>query len=188
MSSLVSFCVFFFNHANRNFAGFVTWLAWRTTYLNEQVSWKNRMLLAGDWTRVHLFGRDVSRFWSHTNVTKTPITTRLMFYLWLYVFSQKEAIFTYWNIFMRMVALGMKMHVSMSMEHCIERPDTQRHFETLVWLRRNGCFWNEHQCSDVLRQRSYRKQSWPVSKVAQYNTTQSSLELWGIAVFPLCMI
>lgn len=42
--------------------GFATWLVWRSAYLTKLVSLKNKMLVAGDWIRSHVFGRDISRF------------------------------------------------------------------------------------------------------------------------------
>lgn len=42
--------------------GFTTWLFWRSAYLTKLVSLKNKILVLADWTRSHIFGRDISRF------------------------------------------------------------------------------------------------------------------------------
>ncbi len=42
--------------------GFMTWLFWRSAYLTKLVSRKNKLLVAEDWLRTHIFGRDISRF------------------------------------------------------------------------------------------------------------------------------
>lgn len=33
---------------------------WRSVYLSKQVSWRNRVLVAIDWVKVRLFGRDIT--------------------------------------------------------------------------------------------------------------------------------
>ena len=35
---------------------------WRSVYLAKQVSLRNRVLVAGDWVRDRVFGRDITRF------------------------------------------------------------------------------------------------------------------------------
>jgi NADH dehydrogenase FAD-containing subunit len=40
-------------------AGF---LLWRSVYLSKQVSWRNRTLVAIDWLKARVFGRDIVRF------------------------------------------------------------------------------------------------------------------------------
>eukprot|EP00611_Tribonema_gayanum_P012184 TRINITY_DN22835_c0_g1_i1.p1 TRINITY_DN22835_c0_g1~~TRINITY_DN22835_c0_g1_i1.p1 ORF type:complete len:594 (+),score=175.20 TRINITY_DN22835_c0_g1_i1:66-1847(+) len=35
---------------------------WRSVYMSKQVSWRNRILVAIDWTKARLFGRDIVRF------------------------------------------------------------------------------------------------------------------------------
>lgn len=42
--------------------GFTAWLFWRSAYLTKLVSLRNKMLVAQDWFRTLLFGRDISRF------------------------------------------------------------------------------------------------------------------------------
>jgi len=39
-------------------AGFALW---RSVYLSKQVSWRNRALVAIDWAKIRLFGRDMTR-------------------------------------------------------------------------------------------------------------------------------
>uniref|UniRef100_A0A7R9UDT3 FAD/NAD(P)-binding domain-containing protein n=1 Tax=Pinguiococcus pyrenoidosus TaxID=172671 RepID=A0A7R9UDT3_9STRA len=41
--------------------GFGGWLLWRSIYLSKQVSWRNRALVAIDWMKTTLFGRDLTR-------------------------------------------------------------------------------------------------------------------------------
>lgn len=43
-------------------SGFMTWWLWGAVYLTKQYSLRNRVLVAMDWCKVQLFGRDVSRF------------------------------------------------------------------------------------------------------------------------------
>ncbi|CAM9362539.1 unnamed protein product, partial [Phaeothamnion confervicola] len=40
-------------------AGF---LLWRSIYLSKQVSWRNRAMVAVDWMKTRIFGRDITRF------------------------------------------------------------------------------------------------------------------------------
>ena len=42
--------------------GFTTWLFWRSAYLTKLVSMRNKILVAQDWFRTLIFGRDISRF------------------------------------------------------------------------------------------------------------------------------
>ncbi|KAG6864734.1 hypothetical protein C0991_007476 [Blastosporella zonata] len=48
---------------NGNFAtgGVATFLFWRSAYLSTLFSLRNRTLVATDWMKVKLFGRDVAR-------------------------------------------------------------------------------------------------------------------------------
>jgi len=39
-----------------------TWLLWRSAYLTKLVSFKNKILVLGDWIHTWIFGRDISRF------------------------------------------------------------------------------------------------------------------------------
>ena len=41
--------------------GFGTWLFWRSAYLTKLMSWKNKILVLGDWVRTFIFGRDISQ-------------------------------------------------------------------------------------------------------------------------------
>ena len=43
-------------------SGFFTWWLWGAVYLTNQYSLRNRALVALDWCKVQIFGRDVSRF------------------------------------------------------------------------------------------------------------------------------
>lgn len=43
-------------------SGFFTWWVWGAVYLTNQFSLRNRTLVALDWCKVQVFGRDVSRF------------------------------------------------------------------------------------------------------------------------------
>jgi NADH:ubiquinone reductase (non-electrogenic) len=47
--------------SGRNVGGFGGWFLWRSAYLSKQVSLRTRVLLAWDWTKTILFGRDISR-------------------------------------------------------------------------------------------------------------------------------
>jgi NADH:ubiquinone reductase (non-electrogenic) len=42
--------------------GFTAWLFWRSAYLTRMVSLKNKILVAFDWLKTIVFGRDISRF------------------------------------------------------------------------------------------------------------------------------
>jgi len=42
-------------------AGFSTWLLWRSVYMSKLLSVRNRVLVAADWTKAIIFGRDISR-------------------------------------------------------------------------------------------------------------------------------
>jgi NADH:ubiquinone reductase (non-electrogenic) len=42
-------------------AGFSTWLLWRSVYMSKLLSVRNRFLVASDWLRASVFGRDISR-------------------------------------------------------------------------------------------------------------------------------
>ncbi|PRP84816.1 putative NADH-ubiquinone oxidoreductase C3A11.07, mitochondrial-like [Planoprotostelium fungivorum] len=44
------------------FGGFLTWWLWRGVYLSEQVSLRNKVLVASNWAQTFFFGRDISRF------------------------------------------------------------------------------------------------------------------------------
>eukprot|EP00741_Cyanophora_paradoxa_P022379 tig00021462_g21605.t1 len=43
-------------------SGFFTWIAWRSAYLAKQVSLRNKLSVAFDWSKTILFGRDISRY------------------------------------------------------------------------------------------------------------------------------
>ena len=45
-----------------NATGWATFWLWKSVYLSKQVSTKTRVLLAWDWTKEALFGRDISKF------------------------------------------------------------------------------------------------------------------------------
>ncbi|KAF7795465.1 hypothetical protein EIP86_006626 [Pleurotus ostreatoroseus] len=51
----------FFQSGNIATAGVATYLFWRSAYLSKLFSLRNRALVATDWIKVQLFGRDVSR-------------------------------------------------------------------------------------------------------------------------------
>jgi len=42
------------------FAGFIGWLSWRSVYLAKQVSKRNMAMVAFDWAKTSVFGRDIS--------------------------------------------------------------------------------------------------------------------------------
>jgi len=42
--------------------GITAWLLWRSAYLTQLGSWRNRVLVPLNWTRTMLFGRDVTQF------------------------------------------------------------------------------------------------------------------------------
>ena len=42
-------------------SGLAGFALWRSVYLSKQVSWRNRVLVAIDWTKSRLFGRDMTR-------------------------------------------------------------------------------------------------------------------------------
>lgn len=42
--------------------GFTTWLFWRSAYLTKLVSFQNKFLVASDWLRSFIFGRDISQY------------------------------------------------------------------------------------------------------------------------------
>jgi len=42
--------------------GFATWWLWRSIYLSQQHSFRNKVYVSIDWTKSMLFGRDTSRF------------------------------------------------------------------------------------------------------------------------------
>jgi len=42
-------------------SGLVTWWLWRGAYLSNQVSYRNSILIAFDWMKAAVFGRDISR-------------------------------------------------------------------------------------------------------------------------------
>ena len=41
--------------------GFGAWWLWRSIYWSKQVSWRNRVYVAADWTKAFIFGRDITR-------------------------------------------------------------------------------------------------------------------------------
>jgi len=43
------------------FSGFAAWWLWRSVYWSKQVSFRNKCLVAFDWTKAALFGRDITR-------------------------------------------------------------------------------------------------------------------------------
>ncbi|KIP03321.1 hypothetical protein PHLGIDRAFT_31854 [Phlebiopsis gigantea 11061_1 CR5-6] len=51
----------FFSSGNLATAGVATYLFWRSAYLSKLFSLRNRALVANDWIKVKIFGRDVSR-------------------------------------------------------------------------------------------------------------------------------
>ncbi|GJE93987.1 NADH dehydrogenase-like protein [Phanerochaete sordida] len=51
----------FFSSGNVATAGVATYLFWRSAYLSKLFSLRNRALVATDWIKVKIFGRDVSR-------------------------------------------------------------------------------------------------------------------------------
>lgn len=51
----------FFSTGNLATAGVATYLFWRSAYLSKLFSLRNRALVATDWIKVKIFGRDVSR-------------------------------------------------------------------------------------------------------------------------------
>lgn len=44
-----------------SWAGFLSWLVWRSAYLTRVVSWRNRFYVAVNWATTLVFGRDISR-------------------------------------------------------------------------------------------------------------------------------
>jgi NADH dehydrogenase FAD-containing subunit len=42
--------------------GWGTYLFWRSFYLSEMFTLRTKLLLASDWFRTHVFGRDISRY------------------------------------------------------------------------------------------------------------------------------
>eukprot|EP01018_Ginkgo_biloba_P021990 Gb_25889 [translate_table: standard] len=44
-----------------SFAGFVSWLVWRSAYLTRVLSWRNRFYVAVNWATTFVFGRDITR-------------------------------------------------------------------------------------------------------------------------------
>lgn len=50
-----------FGEGKGKFSGFSTWVLWRSVYMSKLLSVRNRFLVASDWTRAFLFGRDISR-------------------------------------------------------------------------------------------------------------------------------
>ncbi|KAL8107895.1 internal alternative NAD(P)H-ubiquinone oxidoreductase A1, mitochondrial-like isoform X1 [Apium graveolens] len=44
-----------------SFAGFTSWLIWRSAYLTRVVSWRNRVYVAVNWATTLIFGRDNTR-------------------------------------------------------------------------------------------------------------------------------
>ena len=45
----------------RNISGFAAYWLWKGVYFSTSVSTRTRILLAGDWIRTAIFGRDVSK-------------------------------------------------------------------------------------------------------------------------------
>ncbi len=43
-------------------SGFGSWLFWRSAYLTNLVSIRNKVLVPGDWLKTFIFGRDLTRF------------------------------------------------------------------------------------------------------------------------------
>lgn len=50
-----------FGKDGSKYAGFSTWLLWRSVYMSKLLSVRNRFLVASDWIRAAIFGRDISR-------------------------------------------------------------------------------------------------------------------------------
>jgi len=46
---------------NVAFTGFGAWWLWRSVYLSKQVSWKSKFMVAVDWIKNGIFGRDLTR-------------------------------------------------------------------------------------------------------------------------------
>eukprot|EP00249_Psilotum_nudum_P010650 c22678_g1_i1 orf=372-1991(-) len=44
-----------------SWAGFTSWLIWRSAYLTRVLSWRNRLYVAVNWATTFVFGRDISR-------------------------------------------------------------------------------------------------------------------------------
>ncbi|KAI5081875.1 hypothetical protein GOP47_0001618 [Adiantum capillus-veneris] len=44
-----------------SWAGFLSWLVWRSAYLTRVISWRNRFYVAVNWATTFVFGRDISR-------------------------------------------------------------------------------------------------------------------------------
>ncbi|KAJ7541713.1 hypothetical protein O6H91_10G072500 [Diphasiastrum complanatum] len=44
-----------------SWAGFLSWVVWRSAYLTRVVSWRNRFYVAVNWTTTFIFGRDTSK-------------------------------------------------------------------------------------------------------------------------------
>ena len=42
--------------------GWLTWVFWRSAYLTRLVGVKNKIMVLFDWTKAHVFGRDISQF------------------------------------------------------------------------------------------------------------------------------
>eukprot|EP00887_Chlorella_sp_A99_P002787 scaffold6.g2787.t1 len=49
-------------HLLLSWAGFASWVAWRSAYLTRLGRWKHRLFVASNWTLTKLFGRDTSRW------------------------------------------------------------------------------------------------------------------------------
>ncbi|RDX97377.1 Internal alternative NAD(P)H-ubiquinone oxidoreductase A2, mitochondrial, partial [Mucuna pruriens] len=49
------------NAKGLSFAGFVSWMIWRSAYLTRVLSWRNRFYVAVNWATTLVFGRDNSR-------------------------------------------------------------------------------------------------------------------------------
>ncbi|GAB2298716.1 tubulin alpha 1 [Dionaea muscipula] len=47
-----------------SFAGFISWLIWRSAYLTRVISWRNRFYVPVNWATTMVFGRDNSRIGS----------------------------------------------------------------------------------------------------------------------------
>lgn len=50
-----------FGEGNGKHHGYTTWLLWRSVYMSKLLSVRNRVLVASDWIRASIFGRDISR-------------------------------------------------------------------------------------------------------------------------------
>lgn len=48
--------------SGKRLTGWLAWLTWRSVYLTQQGTWRNRLQVPMDWTRTLIFGRDTNDF------------------------------------------------------------------------------------------------------------------------------